>query len=378
MSSYFSGFQLDKINSTLNSAAQKTQQKLNDTQEQLFRAIQSINIDETQTILSLKTRTHKLQETLGTIKDISKLPPQYQYLEKKCDTFEKACKRMLIVTKTFEVPGYDYPPNLTESLSNWWDSSTRESFLPFGKKTKHASQKEQDEDKEEENSPPSFPHAIGKAAKESANIIKDLGHESLATGDDNARNEEDEDEDEDVDAVTKMFQSWATSQFKIHKGKQEMDKFVAKEFNKKLEELIEVEFKKVHALRSSVEESRLKFDTLRHEIKTAAASNAGASGEQDKSVDESEDANKSSSEPVSQPAASAEDTELNELLEKYEDEFVSNTSEAVELMLRITDSAKLVTLVKLFHNFQLHYHKLCVREIQSSLDFLGELGVDEE
>ena len=56
----------------------------------------------------------------GTVSDISKLPPQYQFLEKKSDSLEKVCKRILLVSKTFEVEGYDYPPNLTESISDWW------------------------------------------------------------------------------------------------------------------------------------------------------------------------------------------------------------------------------------------------------------------
>lgn len=83
MSSYFGGFSFNKLTDTLTNAAHKTQ-------DTLSTAIANIQLDDPQAILSLKARKHYLQETLGTIEDISKLPPQYQLLEKKCDSLEKA------------------------------------------------------------------------------------------------------------------------------------------------------------------------------------------------------------------------------------------------------------------------------------------------
>ena len=57
----------------------------------------------------------------------------------------------------------------------------------------------------------------------------------------------------------------------------------------------------------------------------------------------------------------------NKLLEKLEDEFVSNTTAAVETMEEITDSSEILGLIKLFQNFQLVYFRQCVQEVEANL-----------
>ncbi|EDO15174.1 hypothetical protein Kpol_1017p7, partial [Vanderwaltozyma polyspora DSM 70294] len=63
----------------------------------------------------------------------------------------------------------------------------------------------------------------------------------------------------------------------------------------------------------------------------------------------------------------------NKLLEKLEDEFVSNTQNAVEKMEELTDNSKIINLVKLYQNFQLVYYKQCIQEIESNLKILNGL-----
>lgn len=136
MSGYFSGFSLNKITDSIATAAHKTQDTLNNA-----LANANVNLNDPQTRLSIKSRTRFVQESLGTVSDISKLPPQYQFLEKKSDSLEKVCKRILLVSKTFEVEGYDYPPNLTESISDWW-SLNKDGW--FGSKKSESSTKKRD------------------------------------------------------------------------------------------------------------------------------------------------------------------------------------------------------------------------------------------
>lgn len=350
MSGYLSNFSLNKITDTIASAAHKTQDTLN-------TAI--ANVSDPQTKLSLKARTRYLQETLGTIDDKSKLPPQYVSLEKKSDALEKCFKRMLLVTKTFEVEGYDYPPNLTESISDWW-SLNKDGWFGSSKKT----DKPKNEPSEGSDTflPRSFSQAISKAANDCGTVFTNLQDHG-----------DDEDEDEDVSNVAKMFDSWSKCYKNIDEGKNEMDSMIRKEFNEKLEKIINEDFKKVHASRKKVEESRLKFDTVRYEIKFKESETAKQPAE---TTDQEASKDEQPKEAVTEdefPKSSEED----KLLEQLEDEFVSNTTAAVEIMGEITESAEILGLAKLFQNFQLVYFRQCVQEVEASLKTLGELEGDE-
>lgn len=397
MSGYFSNFSLDKLTNTISSAAHKTQDKLS-------TAIANIQLDDPQAKLSLKVRKHYLQETLGAIDDISKLPPQYQFLEKKCDSLEKICRRMLVVTKTFEVEGYDYPPNLSESISDWWGAN-RSGLLSFmdGKKGEGSKAKAEEKDENEGFLPRSFAQALSKAAKDSGDVLRTLKDERKEPPQD-----EDEDEEEDINSLITMFEAWSKCEQKIDQEKAEMDSLMAKEFNKKLDKLINEDFKKVHSLRKKVEDSRLKFDTLRYELnlKEKEQQKAKAKEEENEKVDvvelnapeekaktegqetsEGEEHDLKADEKPSEDTASkipesVENAEVDKedpehkLLEKLEDEFVSSTTEAVEIMGEITDSSEILSLVKLFHKFQLIYHRQCVQELEASTKILD--GLDNE
>ena len=415
MSGYFSGFSLNKITDSIATAAHKTQDTLNSA-----LANANVNLNDPQTRLSIKSRTRFVQESLGTVSDISKLPPQYQFLEKKSDSLEKVCKRILLVSKTFEVEGYDYPPNLTESISDWW-SLNKDGW--FGsKKSEHASKKK-DSNHDDAFLPRSFAQAISKAAVDCEFEFKNLEQNEKAelkqkkepkkaAQETDEQEEDEEEEDEDLSNLIKVFDSWSTCYKNIDEGKAEMDSMMIKEFNKKLEKLINEDFKKVHDLRRKVEESRLKFDTMRYEGKSKEEQSRAQKDETSKEADNNdntanpkplEDAltteNKTGEEnqtkvpeeepkkvenevataddsvtnenpkPANQP--SIEDSEENKLLEKLEDEFVSNTTVAVETMEEITDSSEISSLVKLFQNFQLVYFRQCVQEVEANLKVLN-------
>lgn len=283
-----------------------------------------------------------------------------------------------MVTKTFEVEGYDYPPNLSESLSDWW-SSNKEGLFGLMSSSKKDKGAESAAAAKSALMPRSFAQAIAKAAKDSGDVLAALkDQEQQASADE-------EDEDEDITPLIKMFSAWSECQYKIDQGKAEMDALMAKEFNQKLNALIEEKFKNASVLRRKVEDSRLKFDTMRYEVKlTEQQSKQAMENEKAQfkesdlsSKEEGADANETSNEVGKSVTKTKEEQATNdaaqELLEKLEDEFVSNTTEAVETMGEITDSAELLNLVKLFHNFQLVYHRQCVQDLEASLSTLNEL-----
>lgn len=368
----FSNFSIDKLTDSISSVALKTQENLTNAISNVNENIENL-INDPNTKLSIKYRTRYIQEQLGTTGDtVSQLPLQYIELETKTDSIEKILKRILIVTKTYETEGYDYPPNLSESLSDWWslgkDSTelgNNSSFLPR-----------------------SFAQAISKASTDSTNILNNVNAtiKTKKQNESNAKEQEDEDDEEDEDLVTltEIFDSMSKCYKNIDDGKDEMDKLIINEFNKKLQSLIDEEFKNVHKLRKDVEYSRLKFDTLRYEVKVKELDNSKTVGAQPKETSDLKEESKGESkketevseeEPKEESKEEPVDTESSDdnLLEQLEDEFVSNTSSAVEKMEELTDSAKILSLIKLYQNFQLVYYRQCVQEIEANLKILTGL-----
>lgn len=377
MSEYFSNFSFKNLGDSIANAAHRTQDKLSN-------AVANVNLNDPQTRLSFKTRTRYLKETLGAVDEISKLPPQYILLEKKSDALEKACKRMLLVTQTFEVEGYDYPPNLPESFSDWW-SGSKEGWFGSAKQDKETESKIQDDGSSKDPLlPRSFAQAIAKASHECAEAY----HHAQKS-----ENKQIDEEEDDVNLV-ETFNTLSTCYRNIDEGKDEMDKSIAHEFNDKLEHLLNRDFKKIHVLRNRVENSRLKFDTMRYEMKLKEKEeneNTANPVQEHSSMKEQIPANTSDKEEEkpspTEPAetkhiAQAEGSkkepmvqnpEDNKLLERLEDEFVSNTSEAVETMSSMVEGSEILGLMKLFQNLQLVYHRQCVQEMEASLKTLNDI-----
>ncbi|CCF59401.1 hypothetical protein KAFR_0G03680 [Kazachstania africana CBS 2517] len=413
----FSNFNFDKITNSISTAAQSAQQKINDT----------ILTPDVQTKLHFKKTARFWQEKVGQIpdKEISKLPEGYLNLENKVDALEKILKRLLIVTKTYEIEGYDYPPNLSESLNDWWWSDLKKS------------KKHQEKSSFMNNS---FPMAISKAAFDSKSILDDLKEKQQdlpKEGEEPEEEVEEEDDDEFLNLL-EVFNSLSNCYKNIDKSKAEMDAMIVKEFNFKLEHLINNDFKKVSKLRTKVQDSRLEFDTLRHEIKLKELAQESIRQENSQKTDVfkedstkevppkeestkeeqvNEESNKEETEKkkitedkpaedvvekktveeqaeaketekpakegsskeeapkedVKHNGSSEEETEEYKLLEKLEDEFVSNTGAAVELMTELTETSEVINLVKLFQNFQLIHYKQCVQEIENNMKFLDQL-----
>lgn len=371
MSEYFSNFSFRNLGDSIANAAHRTQDKLSN-------AVANVNLNDPQTRLSFKTRTRYLKETLGAVDEISKLPPQYVLLEKKSDALEKSCKRMLLVTQTFEVEGYDYPPNLPESFSDWW-SGSKEGWFGSTKQDKEDESKIQNDGSSKDPIlPRSFAQAISKASHECSEVYQQIQK---------SENKQTDEEDDDVN-LGEMFNTLSNCYRNVDEGKDEMDKSIAREFNNRLEELLNRDFKKIHVLRNKVENSRLKFDTMRYEMRLKEQEeqdnqNTASSTQEPSNKNEQET---STSEPVKEdeeqrPAEPAEakkepmvqNPEDNKLLEQLEDEFVSNTSEAVETMSSMVEGSEILGLMKLFQNLQLVYYRQCVQEMEASLKSLNEL-----
>ena len=368
----FANFSLDKLTNTITSAAQQVEESLK--ANPLLSA-------EGPSALSFQKASRMLQERVGAIspEDISKLPESYTSLEKRTDTLVKILRRVVLVTKTYEIDGYDYPPNLTESLNDWW------------------TQQPGQDSKEKVQFSKSFAAAIAKSAYESEEQLKALRApkgKHTATAEDEteepADEAEEEEEDEDLTHLIEVFESWYKVFQSIDESKVTMDTAMIKEFNVKAEKMSEGDYKDVMKLRAKVEESRLEFDTVRHDVKVkeqqqqqqkqAVKPEVPAPVAKEDATAEKEDATAKKDETPAKKETVLAETEREDynLLEKLEDEFVSNTTEAAERMMEFASNSEIIQLVKLFQQTQLDYYKKCTEELEKNMKFLNTFNVEDE
>ena len=406
----FSNFSLNKLTNSISTAVQSVEENI--------KTNSSILTNDSRASFSLRKTTRFLQEKVGGIpdQDISKLPESYTALEAKTDQYIKILKRIHTVTKTFEIDGYDYPPNLTESVSSWFSDQSgaykdKDGKIVFSKSFSSAIAKAAFDSKllwsELQKKDAAQRKETAKVSEDAADNGKGKGDEAENVGDDSVDIDEDEDEYADLIGV---FDSWFQCYHSNDKAKALMDKNIILNFNRRLERWIDVDYRNIMRLRRKVQDSRLEFDTMRYDVKqkgalqseskapdtsvTASTSTTAATTDnttprsaEEKQENEKEaktGETKSSEEPpreVAPEASAEEDTDekdTDKLLEKLEDRFVSDALHAGEAMLAFTDSAELILLIKTFQTAQLEYYKKCVANLETSLAQLAAFEPEDD
>ncbi|KAH3683823.1 hypothetical protein WICPIJ_005197 [Wickerhamomyces pijperi] len=280
-------------------------------------------------ITPLAKRTARLvQEKLGSTDDISELPEQYIKLEKKVDSLQKVYKKILSITSTYEIESYDYPPNISESVSDFSKVvSEKWSHLQKASTTSEIEKILNQPSTSGPVLPTTLAHEISKAARQSHDYLVAL----------NAKGTE--------SSLTKVLLKFSESQAKIGFKRLEQDELILQEFNAKLTRSLHDSFTETTKFRKQVEAARLQFDTVRHELRV------------DPKLEE--------------------DEEFNSKLDKYEDELVNATELAVQSMKKLIEPAESINLIVLFSKIQLDYHKSVVAELESLIKDLESVPLDD-
>jgi len=278
----------------------------------------------TNDLTPIAKRTARLvQEKFGTIEDISELPEEYILLEKKVDTLRTVYKKLLTITTTYEIESYDYPPNIKESVSDL-SKALSEKFQGLQKASSTAeAEKALNSENQHVPLPKTLAHELAKAAKNSHELLKELGEDN---------------------SLSKVLLKFSESETKIGNARLEQDQLIITEFNAKLQDILNQNFKETQLNRKNVENARLNFDTLRYEVKLN---------------------------PERQE-------ELQDKLDESEDELVNATTVAVQSMKKLISPAESVNLVKLFSKIQLDYHKSVVAELEGLVKELESVPIEEE
>jgi len=289
----------------------------------------------------LQRTRRSLQEKLGSTSDISELPQEYKDLEKQADALKNFYKKLLQVTRQYEIESYDYPPNLKESLNDYTKI--------FNQKINGLSQATTTTEAEavllaptKGKYPKTFSHQFARVLDEVKKTLLGVTGETAS---------EEQAADTKTDSLlVKAIQLTASSQYKLGDERLEQDKLVISEFNKKVNNILKAEFTRADRLRRKVETARLNFDTVRAEIKVIKKGDETAEVPESKSKE----------------------------LEAAEDELVNATESAVEAMKELIKTEEPVALLTVLAKIQLNYHKNAADELSGLVDELGALNVAGE
>ncbi|ODV60329.1 uncharacterized protein ASCRUDRAFT_47457 [Ascoidea rubescens DSM 1968] len=261
--------------------------------------------------------------------DVSELPQEYLLLEKKCDTLRNVYKQLLSVTQTYEIEGYDYPPNLKESIVDFSKAFSEKVQGLAAAATTEEAEKILSTPSSSQQYPNTLAHALSRACFSSRNLLLKI------------------DQNSNRNALAKVLFLLGESQRDIGDKRLDQDKLIFQEFNQKIQDILNKSFKETTDDRKKVETSRLVFDQLRHEIKLDKI-------KREKLI------------------------ELNNKLEIAEDELVNNTAQAVNSMKKLIDPLESINLIKIFIKIQLNYHQFIVNKYNTLLTEIDKIPIDDE
>ncbi|PHH58802.1 hypothetical protein CDD82_2717 [Ophiocordyceps australis] len=236
------------------------------------------------------------KEQFGRVDDKTQLPADYIDLEKKVDALRSAHQKMLAVTSQYSNEAYDYPPNIKETFQDLGRTvSEKVSLLSSATSTAEA-QAALVAPPSAKPQPKTFSHAIARASLTSSQVLHQnhtgAGEDPLATA----------------------LEKYALTMERVGEARLSQDSQIQSRFLAGWNTTLNTNLMFASRARKNVERSRLSLDAVKANAK-GATFKLGVQAAQADHGDEHELS-----------------PEAQENIEKAEDEFVTQTEEAVGVM----------------------------------------------
>lgn len=270
------------------------------------------------------------KEQFGQSEDKTQLPADYIDLEKKVDALKQAHQKMLNVTQQYSNEAYDYPPNVKETFQDLGRTvSEKVSLLSSATSTAEA-QAALVAPPTAKPQPKTFSHAIARASLASSQTLHQnhtgAGEDPLATA----------------------LEKYALTMERVGEARLAQDAQIQSRFLAGWNTTLNTNIMFATRARKNVEKSRLSLDAVKAHAKGTTfklGQSSSAAGQE---------------EPELSPEAQEE-------IEKAEDEFVTQTEEAVGVMKNVLDTPEPLRNLSELINAQIEYHK-------KASEILGELA----
>ncbi|KAK0722216.1 BAR domain-containing family protein [Lasiosphaeria miniovina] len=283
------------------------------------------------------------KEQLGQAEDKTQLPPSYIDLEKRVDALKAVHQKMLAVTSQYSHEAYDYPPNIKETFQDLGRTVSEKVTLLSSATSPGEAQAALTAPPTAKPQPKTFPHAIARASLASSQTLYQqhtgAGEDPLATA----------------------LEKYALSMERVGEARLAQDAQIQSRFLAGWNTTINTNILFATRARKAVEKARLTLDAVKARVKGTTWKLGGASSPRTELHDEHE---------LSR--------EAQEEIEKAEDEFVTQTEEAVAVMKNVLDTPEPLRNLAELIAAQMEFHKKAHEILSELAPVIDGLQVEQE
>jgi len=283
------------------------------------------------------------KEQLGQAEDKTQLPPDYIDLEKRVDALKAVHQKMLAVTSQYANEPYDYPPNIKETFQDLGRTVSEKVNLLSTATSPAEAQAALTAPPTAKPQPKTFAHAMARASLAGSQTLHQqhtgAGEDPLATA----------------------LEKYALAQERVGEARLAQDAQIQSRFLAGWNTTLNTNISFATRARKNVEKARLTLDAVKARVKGTTWKIAGVGGPRADVHDEHELSN-----------------EAQEEIEKAEDDFVTQTEEAVGVMKNVLDTPEPLRNLAELIAAQMEYHKKAYEILSELAPVIDGLQVEQE
>lgn len=282
------------------------------------------------------------KEQLGQAEDKTQLPPDYIDLEKRVDALKQVHQKMLAVTNQYSHEAYDYPPNIKETFQDLGRTVSEKVQLLSSATSPAEAQAALTAPPTAKPQPKTFPHAIARASLASSQT---LHQQHTGAGE---------------DPLANALEKYALAMERVGEARLAQDAQIQSHFLAGWNTTLNTNLMFATRARKNVEKARLTLDAAKARAKGTTWKLPGnaAQGEEHQEQEIS--------------------PEAQEEIEKAEDEFVTQTEEAVGVMKNVLDTPEPLRNLAELIAAQMEYHKKAYEILSELAPAIDTLQVEQE
>ncbi|KAK4640351.1 hypothetical protein QC761_603630 [Podospora bellae-mahoneyi] len=281
------------------------------------------------------------KEQLGQAEDKTELPPDYIDLEKRVDALKAVHQKMLAVTSQYSNEAYDYPPNIKETFQDLGRTVSEKVTLLSSATSPAEAQAALTAPPSAKPQPKTFHHAIARASLASSQA---LHQQHTSSGE---------------DPLATALEKYALAMERVGEARLAQDAQVQSRFLAGWNTTLNTNITFATRARKAVEKARLTLDAVKARVKGTTWKLGGAA-----------------------PSGRHDEQELSpeaqEEIEKAEDEFVTQTEEAVGVMKNVVDTPEPLRNLAELLAAQIEFHKKAHEILSELAPVIDGLQVEQE
>ncbi|KAI1209871.1 BAR domain-containing protein [Annulohypoxylon truncatum] len=281
------------------------------------------------------------KEQLGQAEDKTQLPPDYIDLEKRVDALKQVHQKMLAVTSQYSHEAYDYPANIKESFSDLGRTVSEKVQLLSSATTPAEAQAALTAPPTAKPQPKTFSHAIARASLTSSQL---LHQQHTGAGE---------------DPLAAALEKYALASERLGEARLAQDAQIQSHYLAGWNTTLNTNLMFATRARKNVEKARLTLDSVKARAKGTTWKIGPTSPREDHPTDELS-------------------PEAQEEIEKAEDDFVTQTEEAVSVMKNVLDTPEPLRNLAELVAAQLEYHKKSAEILSELAPVIEGLQVEQE